>query len=48
MEENKEKASDSNKFVRAVMKGENVKASNYLEKMIKDKCLKRIKDTLNA
>lgn len=46
--EDKDTSVDSEKFVKAVMKNKNVKASKYLEKMLQDKCFKRIKDTLNA
>lgn len=42
-----EKTTDVEKFVKAVISNKNVKASNYLEKIIKNKCIKKIKDTLN-
>jgi len=43
-----EKTTDVEKFVKAVINNKNVKASNFLEKIIKDKCFKKIKNTLNS
>lgn len=37
---------DVQKLVNAIAKGKNVKASKYLEKIIKQKCFDKMKDVL--